>query len=314
MRPIFFPSSESLGLDVNIISIAFGNLTSLGSRCVPPEPGIISRDNSGKPSCAFRTAMRAWHPIETSNPAPKKAIMFLEDESCPVYDTDNEQEESMPVNDTDIEDVNEEEEDGDKDEGVYADQINQNELNRSVDNGNYSLGYKLDARLKPRGVKKVAVIGGGLMGSGIATALIISNIFVVLKEVNSEYLLKGIKTVEANIRGMIARKKLAQSRAEKTLTMIRGVLDYSEFKDVDMVIEAVIENVHLKQTIFSEIEKVCLPHCILATNTSTIDLNLVGEKLRSQDRVVGAYFFSPTYVMPFVRDCSNIKDFCTGDS
>ncbi|GJT75313.1 peroxisomal fatty acid beta-oxidation multifunctional protein AIM1-like protein [Tanacetum coccineum] len=146
-----------------------------------------------------------------------------------------------------------------------------------------------DIGLKPRAVKKVAVIGGGLMGSGIATALIISNIFVVLKEVNSEYLLNGIKTVEANIRGMVARKKLAQSRAEKALTMIKGVLDYSEFKDVDMVIEAVIENVHLKQTIFSEIEKVCPPHCILATNTSTIDLNLVGEKL------------SPAHVMPLLE-------------
>ncbi|PWA37203.1 crotonase [Artemisia annua] len=158
-----------------------------------------------------------------------------------------------------------------------------------------------DIGLKPRAVKKVAVIGGGLMGSGIATALIISNIFVVLKEVNSEYLLKGLKTVEANIRGMVARKKIAQSRAEKALTMIKGVLDYSEFKDVDMVIEAVVENVHLKQTIFSEIEKVCPPHCILATNTSTIDLNLVGEKLRSQDRVVGAHFFSPAHVMPLLE-------------
>ncbi|GKD75179.1 peroxisomal fatty acid beta-oxidation multifunctional protein AIM1-like protein [Tanacetum coccineum] len=81
-------------------------------------------------------------------------------------------------------------------------------------------------RLKPRAVKKVAVIGGGSVGSEIATTLIISNIFVVLKEVNSEYLLKRIKTVEANIRGMFARKKLAQSRAEKALTMIEGVLPY----------------------------------------------------------------------------------------
>ncbi|KAI7733393.1 hypothetical protein M8C21_002009 [Ambrosia artemisiifolia] len=181
-----------------------------------------------------------------------------------------------------------------------------------------------DIGLKPRPIKKVAVIGGGLMGSGIATALIISNINVVLKEVNSEYLVKGIKMIEANVRGLVARKKLAQSAADKALSMIKGVLDYSEFKDVDMVIEpyknrvhdlcldskivhkhsigeAVIENVQLKQKIFSEIEKVCPPHCILATNTSTIDLNLVGEKLRSQDRVVGAHFFSPAHMMPLLE-------------
>ncbi|KAI3814540.1 hypothetical protein L1987_14180 [Smallanthus sonchifolius] len=105
----------------------------------------------------------------------------------------------------------------------------------------------------------------------------------------------------ANVRGLVARKKLSQAQAEKALSMTKGVLDYSEFRDVDMVIEAVIENLPLKQKIFSEIEKVCPPHCILATNTSTIDLNLVGEKTKSQDRVVGAHFFSPAHVMPLLE-------------
>ncbi|GMY36042.1 peroxisomal fatty acid beta-oxidation multifunctional protein AIM1-like [Fagus crenata] len=158
-----------------------------------------------------------------------------------------------------------------------------------------------DVGLKPRHVKKVAIIGGGLMGSGIATALILSNIYVVLKEVNSEYLLKGIRFIEANVRGLVTKGKLTQDKAQKSLSMLKGVLDYSEFKDVDMVIEAVIESVPLKQKIFSEIEKACPAHCILATNTSTIDLNLVGEKTSSQDRIVGAHFFSPAHVMPLLE-------------
>lgn len=158
-----------------------------------------------------------------------------------------------------------------------------------------------DIGLKPRGVRKVAVIGGGLMGSGIATALILSNIYVVLKEVNSEYLLKGIKTIEANVRGLVTRGKLTQDKANNALKMLKGVLDYSEFKDVDMVIEAVIESVPLKQKIFSELEKACPPHCILATNTSTIDLNIVGEKTSSRDRIIGAHFFSPAHVMPLLE-------------
>lgn len=158
-----------------------------------------------------------------------------------------------------------------------------------------------DIGLKPRSVRKVAVIGGGLMGSGIATAHILSNIYVVLKEVNSEYLLKGIKTIEANVRGLVTRGKLTQDKANKALKMLKGVLDYSEFKDVDMVIEAVIESVPLKQKIFSELEKACPSHCILATNTSTIDLNLVGEKTSSQDRIIGAHFFSPAHVMPLLE-------------
>ncbi|KAL5572638.1 hypothetical protein UlMin_022235 [Ulmus minor] len=158
-----------------------------------------------------------------------------------------------------------------------------------------------DIRLKSRSVKKVAIIGAGLMGSGIATALILSNIYVILKEINPEYLHKGIKAVEANVLGLVNKHKLAQEKAEKALLLLKGVLDYTDFKDVDMVIEAVAENIHLKQAIFSEIEKVCPSHCILASNTSTINLHVIGERTSSQDRIVGAHFFSPAHVMPLLE-------------
>ncbi|XP_042060407.1 peroxisomal fatty acid beta-oxidation multifunctional protein AIM1-like [Salvia splendens] len=158
-----------------------------------------------------------------------------------------------------------------------------------------------DIGLKPRKIMKVAVIGGGLMGSGIATSLILSDIYVILKEINSEYLLKGIKAIEGNVRGLVSRKKLAKDKAEKALLMVKGTLDYSDFKDVDMVIEAVVENIPLKQKIFADIEKACPPHCILASNTSTIDLNIIGEKTKSQDRIIGAHFFSPAHVMPLLE-------------
>ncbi|KAF3498191.1 hypothetical protein DY000_02054508 [Brassica cretica] len=158
-----------------------------------------------------------------------------------------------------------------------------------------------DVGLKPRPMKKVAVIGGGLMGSGIATALLLSNIRVVLKEINSEYLLKGIKSVEANLKGLVSRGKLTQDKAGKAFSLLKGVVDYTEFKDVDMVIEAVIENIQLKQKIFKEIEEVCPPHCILASNTSTIDLNVIGEKTNSKDRIVGAHFFSPAHLMTLLE-------------
>ncbi|AEE85572.1 AIM1 protein [Arabidopsis thaliana] len=158
-----------------------------------------------------------------------------------------------------------------------------------------------DVGLKPRPIKKVAVIGGGLMGSGIATALLLSNIRVVLKEINSEFLMKGIKSVEANMKSLVSRGKLTQDKAGKALSLFKGVLDYTEFNDVDMVIEAVIENIQLKQNIFKEIEKVCSPHCILASNTSTIDLDVIGEKTNSKDRIVGAHFFSPAHLMPLLE-------------
>ncbi|XP_021723619.1 peroxisomal fatty acid beta-oxidation multifunctional protein AIM1-like [Chenopodium quinoa] len=158
-----------------------------------------------------------------------------------------------------------------------------------------------DVGLKPRRMKKVAVIGGGLMGSGIATALLLGNIKVVLKEVNAEFLDRGLKSIQGNITGLVSRGKLVKNKAEKALSLLQGVLDYSEFKDADMVIEAVVENVPLKQRIFSELEKTCPPHCILATNTSTIDLNVVGEKTSSQERIIGAHFFSPAHIMPLME-------------
>ncbi|KAJ8562482.1 hypothetical protein K7X08_011773 [Anisodus acutangulus] len=101
--------------------------------------------------------------------------------------------------------------------------------------------------------------------------------------------------------GLVSRKKLPQDKADKALSMVKGALDFSDFKDVDMVIEAVIENVPLKQKIFSEIEKVCPPHCILETNTSTISLNVNGENTISKDRIIGAHFFSPAHIMPLLE-------------
>ncbi|XP_020671877.2 peroxisomal fatty acid beta-oxidation multifunctional protein isoform X1 [Dendrobium catenatum] len=158
-----------------------------------------------------------------------------------------------------------------------------------------------DVGLKSSHIRKVAVIGGGLMGSGIATALILNGLLVILKEIDSTLLQRGIKTITANLEGLMKKGSLTLDKKNEALTLLKGVLDYSEFKEVDMVIEAVIEKVPLKQSIFNEIENICPRHCILATNTSTIDLNIVGERTKSQDRIVGAHFFSPAHVMPLLE-------------
>ncbi|XP_068325962.1 glyoxysomal fatty acid beta-oxidation multifunctional protein MFP-a-like [Pyrus communis] len=158
-----------------------------------------------------------------------------------------------------------------------------------------------DRGLMPRRVTKVAVIGGGLMGSGITTALILSGYPVILKEVNDKFLQAGIGRVRANLQSRVKKGKMTQEKFEKTVSLLKGVLDYENFRDVDMVIEAVIENVSLKQQIFADLEKYCPQHCILASNTSTIDLNLIGEKTKSHDRIIGAHFFSPAHVMPLLE-------------
>lgn len=155
--------------------------------------------------------------------------------------------------------------------------------------------------LMPRRVNKVAILGGGLMGSGIATALLLSNYPVILKEVNQKFLEAGIGRVRANLQSRVKKGTMTQERFEKTFSLLKGSLDYESFRDVDMVIEAVIEKISLKQQIFADLEKYCPSHCILASNTSTIDLNLIGERTKSHDRIVGAHFFSPAHIMPLLE-------------
>lgn len=158
-----------------------------------------------------------------------------------------------------------------------------------------------DLGLMPRKISKVAILGGGLMGSGIATALILSNYPVILKEVNEKFLNAGIDRVKANLQSRVKKGKMTEEKYERTMSLLTGVLDYRSFRDVDMVIEAVLEKVSLKQEIFADLEKYCSPHCILASNTSTIDLDLIGEKTKSKDRIVGAHFFSPAHIMPLLE-------------
>ncbi|XP_027774700.1 peroxisomal fatty acid beta-oxidation multifunctional protein-like isoform X4 [Solanum pennellii] len=158
-----------------------------------------------------------------------------------------------------------------------------------------------DCKIKHRKIEKVAVIGGGLMGSGIATALILSSIQVILKEINFDYLLKSLKSIEVNLHSLVKRGELLEKKMKKAFSLLKGVVDYEEFTNVDMVIEAVNEEVLLKQSIFEEIEKICPPHCIFASNTSTIDLNVIGARTKSQDRIVGTHLFSPAHVMPLLE-------------
>ncbi|XP_078158769.1 glyoxysomal fatty acid beta-oxidation multifunctional protein MFP-a-like isoform X2 [Carex rostrata] len=155
--------------------------------------------------------------------------------------------------------------------------------------------------LVPRKIKKVAIVGGGLMGSGIATALLLNNISVILKEINEKFLQSGIARVRANLQSRVKKGNMTQEGLEKALSLLSGALDYEQFRDVDVVIEAIIEDVSLKQQIFCDLEKYCNSNCVLATNTSTIDLDLIGQKTASQDRIAGAHFFSPAQVMPLLE-------------
>ncbi|KAG8067897.1 hypothetical protein GUJ93_ZPchr0005g15965 [Zizania palustris] len=155
--------------------------------------------------------------------------------------------------------------------------------------------------LTPRRIQKVAIVGGGLMGSGIATALIANNFLVILKEVNEHFLDAGISRIKANLQSFVKKGEMTKGDYEKKLSLLSGVLDYEQFRDADVVIEAVLEDVSLKQKIFADLDKYCHSNCIFATNTSTIDLQLIGQKTSCQNRIAGAHFFSPAHVMPLLE-------------
>ena len=154
-----------------------------------------------------------------------------------------------------------------------------------------------DQKLRPSEVKCVGVVGGGLMGSGIATACLLSGIEVVLKEIKPEFLQAGIQRIEANIESMVKKGKMKPEKAKAILGRVRGTLDDRDFANVDMVIEAVIENLDLKRKIFATLESIVKPSCILSTNTSTISIAKCASEMRNPERLIGAHFFSPAHVM-----------------
>ncbi|KAJ7543317.1 hypothetical protein O6H91_09G032900 [Diphasiastrum complanatum] len=158
-----------------------------------------------------------------------------------------------------------------------------------------------DISLKPKAIKKVAVVGGGFIGSGIVTMLILRNIPVLLKEVDSNALVMSFDKIKANLHDHVKKEKLPKEKFDKTFSLVKGVLDYNDFKTVDLVIEAVIEDVAHKQQIFQDLEIVCAPTCILATSTSTIGLKVVGATTDFLGRIVGLHFFGPADEMPLLE-------------
>ena len=141
------------------------------------------------------------------------------------------------------------------------------------------------------------------MGSGIATASILAGIPVVLKEVNQEAVEAGLKRIEANLTSRVKKGALTEAKMTQMLANVKGTTKYDDLGDIDLVIEAALEDIPLKQQIFADLERCCKPSCILATNTSTISIDLVGAKCSpgTRSRILGAHFFSPAHVMPLLE-------------
>jgi 3-hydroxyacyl-CoA dehydrogenase len=150
---------------------------------------------------------------------------------------------------------------------------------------------------KPRPITKVGVIGAGTMGGGITMSLINAGLPVVLLETKQDALDRGLATIRRNYQGALRKGKLTEETLAQRLALITPTLDYAAFKDADLVIEAVFENMDVKHQVFETLDGVVRPGAILASNTSALNLNEIANFTRRPQDVIGLHFFSPANVM-----------------
>jgi len=152
-----------------------------------------------------------------------------------------------------------------------------------------------------REIKAVAVIGAGTMGGGIAMNFLNAGIPVKMLEMKQEALDKGLGIIRKNYESQVKRGKLKQDKYEQRMALLSTTLNYDELKDADLVIEAVFEEMGVKEKVFKELDRVMKPGAILASNTSTLDVNKIAAFTQRPQDVVGLHFFSPANVMKLLE-------------
>jgi 3-hydroxyacyl-CoA dehydrogenase len=152
-----------------------------------------------------------------------------------------------------------------------------------------------DSPLLP--IQSAGVVGGGTMGAGIAMVLANAGIPVLLKEVDQAALDRGMANIEKNYTSSVKRGRFTQQFVEERLKLIQPTLNFAAFANVDLVIEAVFEGMALKKEVFAQLDKICKSGAILATNTSTLDVDEIASATSRPQFVIGTHFFSPANVM-----------------
>ncbi|MEO7031784.1 MAG: 3-hydroxyacyl-CoA dehydrogenase NAD-binding domain-containing protein [Herbaspirillum sp.] len=162
-----------------------------------------------------------------------------------------------------------------------------------------------------RPIKSAAVIGAGTMGGGIAMNFVNAGIPVTILEMKQEALDKGLATIRKNYENTMKKGKLTQEKFDQRLALIKGTLSYEEIGQADIVVEAVFEDLAVKETVFKKLDQVMKPGAILASNTSTLDVNKIADFTKRPQDVIGTHFFSPANVMrllEIVRGAKTGKD------
>jgi len=146
-------------------------------------------------------------------------------------------------------------------------------------------------------IQRAAVIGAGTMGGGIAMAFANAGIPVLMKETSQEALDRGMATIRGNYAASVMKGRFPQETMDRWLALITPQLGYNGFEEADVIVEAVFENMALKKSVFAELDGIAKPSCILATNTSTLDIDEIASVTKRPEMVLGLHFFSPANVM-----------------
>ncbi|NNG25790.1 3-hydroxyacyl-CoA dehydrogenase NAD-binding domain-containing protein [Telluria aromaticivorans] len=152
-----------------------------------------------------------------------------------------------------------------------------------------------------RSIAGAAVVGAGTMGGGIAMNFANAGIPVTLLETRQEALDKGLATIRKNYENTVRKGKLTQEKAEQRIALVKGTLDYADIAQADIVIEAVFEDMGVKEAVFKQLDAVMKPGAILASNTSTLDLDRIAAFTNRPQDVIGLHFFSPANVMKLLE-------------
>jgi len=161
--------------------------------------------------------------------------------------------------------------------------------------------------VKPRKIGKVGIVGAGTMGGGIAMSCVNAGLQVVLLDTTQDALDAGMAKVKGNYDISVKRGSRSQAQVDKAMAMITPSLDYNDFADCDIVIEAVFENMAVKKEIFARMDAVCRPGAILASNTSTLDIDEMASATTRPEDVIGTHFFSPANVMKLLENVRGAK-------
>jgi len=159
-------------------------------------------------------------------------------------------------------------------------------------------------------IKTIGVVGAGTMGNGIAQLAAQTGASVIMRDIKDEFVERGLGAIDKFLSKGVERGKVTEEAKADILGRVKGTTDMGELAAADFIIEAVIEDLDLKKSVYGELEEICRPEVILATNTSSMSITLIASATKRPDKVVGMHFFNPAQIM---RLCEIIRGQGTSD-